>query len=638
MTFASSLQFVRGVEIRPAAVALGVGLAAVLSVNGGYYATSWGWTAAALAWAAVIAAAVCDCPRPSRYELLFSGGFGMLAAWTMLSRAWSIAPGLPLGEAERTLVYVAGALGGAVIVKRGDVRALLGGVTGGITLVSGYALLTRFFPGTLDSGSPVAGIRLSTPVGYWNGLGLISAMGFLLALTFVGMARSPFGRAAAGAALPVLATTLYFTYGRGAWLALFVGLVVLFGLAADRLQLVIRAAPSAILAGLLVWRASTRDALTHADASVQLAIREGHSLAALALGFCLASGYAAFVMRAVPASDELPRDARKIARWAGIAVLGLALVAAGVRFGGPQTIARHAYDSFTGAPVSSANLNSRLLSLSNDNRLGAWRIALHAFEAHPLGGIGAGAFTDYWRQHRTSNLKIEDAHSLYLETAAELGIVGLVLLVGALAMPFAAFRRSRDVSPVCAGAVAALSAYAVHAAADWDWEQSGVTLAAILCGVAVLAANRQERQQLAGRWRMLPLGVGSVVAVLAVLGLVGNLALSAGAAAARRGDLAHAASDARRAHWFAPWSAAPWQKLGEAQLGLGDLPGARRSFHAAIAEDPQDSRIWLELAKASSGSARVAAFAQARRFNPLDSSIAVIERQLSARKDGSNAR
>src|SRR2546427_9492625 len=48
--------------------------------------------------------------------------------------------------------------------------------------------------------------------------------------------------------------------------------------------------------------------------------------------------------------------------------------------------------------------------------------------------------------------------------------------------------------------------------------------------------------------------------------LVGNLALSKAGAAARAGRWDAAAADARRAHRWAPWSAEPWQKLGEVQL------------------------------------------------------------------------
>ena len=62
---------------------------------------------------------------------------------------------------------------------------------------------------------PISGSRLSEPVGYWNALGLLAAMGTLLALGLA--ARSgPVVRCLAAGSTVVLLLTLYFTYSRGA--------------------------------------------------------------------------------------------------------------------------------------------------------------------------------------------------------------------------------------------------------------------------------------------------------------------------------------------------------------------------------------------------------------------------------------
>jgi hypothetical protein len=84
-------------------------------------------------------------------------------------------------------------------------------------------------------------------------------------------------------------------------------------------------------------------------------------------------------------------------------------------------------------------------------------------------------------------VSVRDAHSLYLETLAELGLLGLALLGLALAPPLlAAFRGAS------AAAAGGYVAFLVHAGLDWDWELPAVTLAGLLCGAALIAlANAQ---------------------------------------------------------------------------------------------------------------------------------------------------
>lgn len=64
---------------------------------------------------------------------------------------------------------------------------------------------------------------------------------------------------------------------------------------------------------------------------------------------------------------------------------------------------------------------------SSGGRTGLWTQALDAFVNHPLGGIGTGGFASVDPLERYP-------HNLFLETASELGIFGLVPLVGALAV------------------------------------------------------------------------------------------------------------------------------------------------------------------------------------------------------------
>ncbi len=129
-----------------------------------------------------------------------------------------------------------------------------------------------------------------------------------------------------------------------------------------------------------------------------------------------------------------------------------------------------------------------------------WRVALEDAATHPLVGSGAGSFDDFWVEHRPIPANVRDAHSLYLEVLAELGPVGLVLLLALLAAPLVAAARLRA-RPVVAAAAAGYLAYLVHAGLDWDWEYPVVTLAGLASGAALLIAARTEASSLSASRR-----------------------------------------------------------------------------------------------------------------------------------------
>ena len=118
-----------------------------------------------------------------------------------------------------------------------------------------------------------------------------------------------------------------------------------------------------------------------------------------------------------------------------------------------------------------------------------WRVALEDAGRHPLLGSGAGSFDDVWIAHRPIPVNARDAHSLYLEVLAELGPVGLALLLAMLAAPLVGAARARG-TPVVAAAASGYTAYLVHAGLDWDWEYPVVTLAGLACGAGLLIAAR----------------------------------------------------------------------------------------------------------------------------------------------------
>jgi O-antigen ligase len=117
---------------------------------------------------------------------------------------------------------------------------------------------------------------------------------------------------------------------------------------------------------------------------------------------------------------------------------------------------------------------------------------MRAFGDHPIRGAGAGAWAVYWLQYRNVNEFAQDAHSLPLQTMAELGIVGLALLAAFLAGLAWAARRAHQFAPMLvAGPIAGFVAYIAHAPLDWDWQMPAVTLVAMALAGAVLALERE---------------------------------------------------------------------------------------------------------------------------------------------------
>ena len=109
-----------------------------------------------------------------------------------------------------------------------------------------------------------------------------------------------------------------------------------------------------------------------------------------------------------------------------------------------------------------------------------WHVAWQQAGETPLAGRGAGTFELTWLEQQPIGASVRDAHSLYVETLAELGLIGLVLLSLALAPPLLVASRTTS------AAAGAYVAFLLHAGADWDWEMPAVTIAGLLCGVALL--------------------------------------------------------------------------------------------------------------------------------------------------------
>ena len=127
---------------------------------------------------------------------------------------------------------------------------------------------------------------------------------------------------------------------------------------------------------------------------------------------------------------------------------------------------------------------SRLVS-AQSNRYEYWRVAVNEFGDAPLRGGGSGSFRTVWLRERPIDETVRDAHSLYAETAAELGLVGLLALLVFAGGIVAMARRSVG----AAGAIGALAVFAIHAGLDWDWELPALTLVALTLAARLAPAD-----------------------------------------------------------------------------------------------------------------------------------------------------
>ncbi len=267
-------------------------------------------------------------------------------------------------------------------------------------------------------------------------------------------------------------------------------------------------------------------------------------------------------------------------------------------------------------PASQQGAPDRLLSTSTSFRSDYWRVARRMVRDDPVLGAGAGGFERTWLRERPALLFVRDAHDLYLETLAELGAVGLGLLLVALLAPLARARRAIR-EPAGAAALAAYVALLAHAVLDWDWELPAVTLCTILLGVGLIRlAGTGELGAVGAGARAALATAGVLMGVIAVTAHVGNGAGAEAQDALDRGDPATALREAERARRFAPWAAGPWRLQGEAELAEGRLSPARRHLRRAVRDDPDSWVAWLDLALVTRGAEREHAIARARFLNP----------------------
>jgi O-antigen ligase len=143
-----------------------------------------------------------------------------------------------------------------------------------------------------------------------------------------------------------------------------------------------------------------------------------------------------------------------------------------------------------GAAVVAGGFLGRRDLFRND-RVAYWRVAAEDLESHVVVGSGAGTYAAYWSRHpRRAYFAPLHAHNLYLETGAELGAVGLALLLAMLALPMSSIGRG---DAIRVGAACGFLAFVLHAGVDWDWDMPVVTTAALYLASILVGGSRPGR-------------------------------------------------------------------------------------------------------------------------------------------------
>ncbi len=479
---------------------LPAGLMAFFAFNsGGFYPGPPAYAAVILCVLLIIRVTVAQNPLEGvGWPLaIATAALALFALLTLASGSWSHAPGRALVEFDLPLLYVLTmVLFGSVARTADRLRWMLRSLAVAITAVCACGLITRLLPNLWHTSSQIANNRLSFPVTYWNALGLLAVLGIVLCVHLSSDLREPrVWRVLATAAVPVLATTLFFTFSRGSIATGVIALTVyaLLGRPRGLASSLLAAVPPTVIA---VEAAYGANLLATHDPTTPQATLQGHDVAATLLGCILAAAALRALLllldrrlQSVALRPGIRRPTTRLA-WASLATVTLL---AAVSLNGAIA---HQYHRFMrpASPGNAADLRARLTDPGNNGRVDMWRVAWHQFIAAPVRGAGAGTFANTWAQRRPTADAVADAHSLYMEVLDELGIAGLLLLLTAMltVLGVTAARARGPNRPVYAAILAVLLALAIHAGIDWDWEMPVLTIVFFALGGAVLAQPRSS--------------------------------------------------------------------------------------------------------------------------------------------------
>jgi hypothetical protein len=600
--------------------------------NGGFDASTWYWGALLLlaTFAAVFAGVFRGHLKLSRTSAIAIGLFAGYVAWSYLSMTWAQYPGIALDGSNRALLYllIFTLLTALPWTKETVVGALLL-FAGGLGVV-GIVLMVR-----LASGANVTvlffGGRLVAPTGYINSTAALFTIDALVCIVLASRRRlaGPVrGLLVAFAAVSLQLATI--VQSRGWLFTLPLIALVAIVIVPDRLRVAGTAVIPVVAALIPVRRLLHVYQSGPSDPLRALAIHAGRPALAMCVG--------AFVLGTLAAwADSLYRGrglGRTQRRAVGsvLAIIGVAGVLAGglaVSKGHPFQFISRQWHGFAHAE---AVYGSSHFTDVGSGRYDYWRVALHAFERHPIGGLGQDNFGDYYLTLRHTGEEPSWTHSLELRLLAHTGIVGFLLFGGFLVAAIMAAARTRrhgdpDTRLLAAALLLPLVVWLIHGSIDWFWEVPALSGPALgflgaagglgtALGVAPGRADRAAQPDTPAdaletsaesgdaptpsRRRRVPAPVGIAAGLVVLACLTVVLAfpyLSAHevqvASRASATNSAAAIDDLRLAAKLNPLSSDPGRLAGAIALRNGRWTLALRQFRNSISAEPGGWFSWL---------------------------------------------
>jgi len=478
-----------------------------------------------------------------------------LAVWCAVSISWSGLPDRSWDYANRTILYALFAALGLWAAAR--TRALANGLAALLGAVIVWSLLGKVLPFFYDYGGPDVS-RLRGPIGLWNQLALATDFALALALALRGRA----GTLLAYSAL----VALLLTYSRGGILTAALVCIVWCWCTDERLEsavtLVAAALPAAAVGGI----GFALPGVTSDNQSLHVRWRDG-----LVFGALLVVGAVfALVLERLPR----PRETRVLRRAAiafGVLAVAAAIVAVAVNGIGSGAV---------------GNGGGRIGSTSSNFRFTWWSQAWHGFTDHLLWGNGAGSFHLLNLLYRKSYIDYTiEPHNLPVQTLAELGLIGLALLVLAC---FMLLRGSMRRSGHELALALLLPAFLVHALVDVDWDFAAVAAPAFVAAGALAGGPAARRVR---GFSLLPaLGVALIVLGSLVSPWLARRWATEAADAALAGRNTRAITLASRAHTLDPFLLAPYYAKADA---AGTNRETFRQYVLAVQRQPKNPQTWL---------------------------------------------